>query len=259
MLKLWSHDVFYEGAVCLTNGHFDDVHLQLIIEITRLLQLPSVIDKINQGKLRKIEFSIEGQAMYFELQMFLLIQSYPDLVAPRFSGRISPDIRKLTNKLGLNHRGAKSPRFSISLSLSLFLSLSLSLTHTHKNPTQPELTFYVIGKVWFTFFIISRASQAGNNINATKSVRDLGILLSDDCSWTPHVMKTSSEARRMAAWALRAFKDRSVNTMLTLYKSLIRCPNKTWSFSESAFQEESNATGINFLCYREGVVHFFHY
>ena len=27
----------------------------------------------------------------------------------------------------------------------------------------------------------------------------------------------------MAAWALRAFKDRSVTTMLTLYKSLIRC------------------------------------
>ena len=69
----------------------------------------------------------------------------------------------------------------------------------------------------------SYVTPAGNNIQPTKSVRDLGILLSDDCSWTPHVMKTSSEARRMAAWALRAFKDRSVNTMLTLYKSLIRC------------------------------------
>eukprot|EP00116_Pleurobrachia_bachei_P001272 sb/3461534/ len=31
-LELWSHGVFYEGAV-LTNDYFDDVHLQLIIEI----------------------------------------------------------------------------------------------------------------------------------------------------------------------------------------------------------------------------------
>ena len=28
------------------------------------------------------------------------------------------------------------------------------------NPTQPELAFYLIGKVWFTFFIFSRASQS---------------------------------------------------------------------------------------------------
>eukprot|EP00116_Pleurobrachia_bachei_P016182 sb/3476444/ len=40
-------------------------------------------------------------------------------------------------------------------------------------------------------------------------------------AWTDHVMRISSEARRMAAWALRAFKDRSVTTMLTLYKSLM--------------------------------------
>ena len=66
-------------------------------------------------------------------------------------------------------------------------------------------------------------TPAGNYINPIKHVRDLGIMLSDDCSWTPHVMKISSEARRMAAWTLRAFKDRSVNTMLTLFKSLVRC------------------------------------
>eukprot|EP00116_Pleurobrachia_bachei_P015992 sb/3476254/ len=28
------------------------------------------------------------------------------------------------------------------------------------NPTQPELAFYLIAKVWFTFFIFSQASQS---------------------------------------------------------------------------------------------------
>ena len=41
-LQLCAHNVFYEGALSLryrlTNGHFDDVHLQLIIEIVRELK-----------------------------------------------------------------------------------------------------------------------------------------------------------------------------------------------------------------------------
>ena len=66
-------------------------------------------------------------------------------------------------------------------------------------------------------------TPAGNTISPTDKVRDLGVMLSNNCSWTPHITRITSEARRMAAWALRAFKDRSVDTMLTLYKSLIRC------------------------------------
>ena len=50
--------------------------------------------------------------------------------------------------------------------------------------------------------------------------RDLGVYLSDDCSWTFHINKMTAEARKMAAWALGAL--RSVLTMMTLFKSLIR-------------------------------------
>ena len=66
-------------------------------------------------------------------------------------------------------------------------------------------------------------TPSGETISPTGTVRDLGILLSNDCSWTPHITKISSDARRMAAWVLRAFKDRSRTTMMTLYKSLVRC------------------------------------
>ena len=66
-------------------------------------------------------------------------------------------------------------------------------------------------------------TPTGITITPTNNVRDLGILLSNDCSWTDHIGKISKDARRMAGWVLRAFKSRSTSLMLTLYKSLVRC------------------------------------
>ena len=75
----------------------------------------------------------------------------------------------------------------------------------------------------FTHELSTYVTPGGNEIQPTDTVKDLGVTLSNNGHWTEHVMRISSEGRRMAAWALRAFKDRSVTTMLTLYKSLIRC------------------------------------
>ena len=54
-------------------------------------------------------------------------------------------------------------------------------------------------------------------------VKDLGVYLDDDLSWSHHYQSMISSANKMAAWVLGAFKDRSKFTMLHLYKSLIRC------------------------------------
>ena len=66
--------------------------------------------------------------------------------------------------------------------------------------------------------------QTPNNsiIKAKSLVRDLGVQLSSDYSWTPHINIMVDAARRTTSWVLSVFSDRSPETMMTLYKSLIR-------------------------------------
>ena len=62
----------------------------------------------------------------------------------------------------------------------------------------------------------------GHTIQPTDVVRDLGIYLSNDLSWTPHIQQAVNSARKMAAWVLSVFRDRTPTIMLTLYKSMVR-------------------------------------
>ena len=62
----------------------------------------------------------------------------------------------------------------------------------------------------------------GNIMECSPYTRDLGVYVSNDCSWTYHISLIASDAHKMAGWVLGAFRDRSTTTMLTLYKSLIR-------------------------------------
>ena len=60
------------------------------------------------------------------------------------------------------------------------------------------------------------------DITPTNIVRDLGINIVPDLQWSPHINIICDNAKRITAWILSVFKDRSTDTMLTLYKSLIR-------------------------------------
>ena len=62
----------------------------------------------------------------------------------------------------------------------------------------------------------------GNNILPTHIVKDLGIYLSNDCSWSPHINQMTQGARQIASWVLSVFRDRSQNIMLTLLKTMVR-------------------------------------
>ena len=59
-------------------------------------------------------------------------------------------------------------------------------------------------------------------ITPTDLVRDLGINVTPDINWSPHINLIVDSARRVTAWVLSVFKDRSINTMMCLYKSIIR-------------------------------------
>ena len=60
-------------------------------------------------------------------------------------------------------------------------------------------------------------------LEPSKCVKDLGITISDNSSWSPHISIICDAARKKASWVLSVFKDRSAVVMKQLYKSLIRC------------------------------------
>ena len=88
---------------------------------------------------------------------------------------------------------------------------------THNSVTELlyELPFvrYEVENVYNTSHMILEPSHL---------VRDLGISVSKNLSWSPHIAMISDGARKTAAWVLSVFQDRSAVVMLQLYKSLIR-------------------------------------
>ena len=66
-------------------------------------------------------------------------------------------------------------------------------------------------------------TPAGFSLKPKASVRDLGITLDSNYHWSVHINQMAAGARKLAAWALGVFRDRSILVMLTIWKSLIRC------------------------------------
>ena len=74
----------------------------------------------------------------------------------------------------------------------------------------------------FTAETCQYLTSEGQIMQCSNNTRDLGIYVSNDCSWSYHISQITGDARKMAGWVLGAFRDRSMGTMMTLYKSLIR-------------------------------------
>ena len=70
---------------------------------------------------------------------------------------------------------------------------------------------------WFTY-----DTPGGTVLEPSSTVKDLGIILSCDGSWKPHIDRIAKSAATVANWILGAFKDRSPGIMLLLYKALVR-------------------------------------
>ncbi|KAK3894455.1 hypothetical protein Pcinc_001802 [Petrolisthes cinctipes] len=64
-------------------------------------------------------------------------------------------------------------------------------------------------------------TQDGTNIDTKECVRDLGVTLTCDGSFTTHITNATKKARSQAGWILRTFRTRDAIPMLTLYKSLV--------------------------------------
>ena len=75
----------------------------------------------------------------------------------------------------------------------------------------------------FTSELYNYTTSNSVTISPSPAVKDLGVIISSDLSWQRHISTMVGNATKMSAWALSLFQDRSKVTMLTLYKSMVRC------------------------------------
>ena len=64
-------------------------------------------------------------------------------------------------------------------------------------------------------------SNSGNAISESYNVRDLGITMSKDGTFTQHIASILADAKCQCGWIFRTFPTRAETPMLTLWKSLI--------------------------------------
>ena len=87
------------------------------------------------------------------------------------------------------------------------------------NDTKFELLRY--GENKFLKESTNYLGPSGKEIEEHEHVRDLGVVMSSDASFTAHIHQVAATARKYAGWVLRTFNTRERTPLLTLWKSLI--------------------------------------
>ena len=62
----------------------------------------------------------------------------------------------------------------------------------------------------------------GTKIIPQGTVKELGVIITSDLSWSPHIKTVTESAKKVASWILSVFADRRAEILLPLYKSLVR-------------------------------------
>ena len=80
----------------------------------------------------------------------------------------------------------------------------------------------LISELPFSMQYSEYVTADGSVISPKHKVRDLGITISHDLSWSPHIDSIVSDGKKIVSWTLSVFHDRSEETMLPLYTSFAR-------------------------------------
>ena len=79
-----------------------------------------------------------------------------------------------------------------------------------------------------------------NLINASKTVKDLGVTMSNDCMFDQHIHNVVKRSSQLCGWILRTFQTRSALLMLTLFKSIVLSRidygSQLWSPNKKGYQ-----------------------
>ena len=63
---------------------------------------------------------------------------------------------------------------------------------------------------------------SGKTIEEKDHIKDLGVILSNDLTWTKHIEVVVSRARIMSGWAQRTFSTREQDPMITIWNTQVR-------------------------------------
>ena len=67
----------------------------------------------------------------------------------------------------------------------------------------------------------SYISNDGSVIDVKEHIKDLGITISDDCTFHKHIAQVVETTTKLSGWILRTFKSRDPQVMLTLWRALV--------------------------------------
>ena len=87
------------------------------------------------------------------------------------------------------------------------------------NDVKFELLQYILNKSIITDK--EYLTPQGKTITNKNTVKDLGVLMSNDCLFKQQINAVAEKAKNLISWILRTFKTREYEVMITLYKSLV--------------------------------------
>ena len=96
--------------------------------------------------------------------------------------------------------------------ISIVYMTGLKLTTWFSTPKNVSITSdYVNAYVSPNLYVI-------DNVN---NLKDLGIIMSSNCSFEQHIIKLCKRCTGLCGWILRTFSSRESTVMMTLFKSLV--------------------------------------
>lgn len=121
--------------------------------------------------------------------------------------KIAKVIRELQNRVGLQEGINQLCEWTIDNNM-MFNEDKFQMISYSQNPlhTPIEHTYH---------------TKDGVEIKEEEEIRDLGVLMNKDMTFSSQVQKAVNKARQKSGWILRTFKSRDTNTIMTLYKSLV--------------------------------------
>ena len=101
------------------------------------------------------------------------------------------------------------------------------------------------------------SSPDNTPIEEKPHLRDLGVEISSDLSFTIHIENTVTAANRLVGWSMRSFRRRSKLVMMTIWKSLIQSKldycSQLWSPSEQGSISKLESVSRNFTARISGL------
>ena len=62
----------------------------------------------------------------------------------------------------------------------------------------------------------------GRYIEEKSDLRDLGVQMANDCTFSTHIEKTIAAGNKLVGWALRSFRRRSKHVMMSIWKTMVQ-------------------------------------